>query len=210
MISFLRVCLWTGLLLFLLAVLGACTFINRFTRLAGELFGILIAMLFMQEAIRVSKKAFFIQLYLQLYTSIYISLHFFRALWMNLVSREEQIQNQLSFNLLGCLQMECSVWFCLLDFCILHWRAEKQGLGYLVLVRNLSVHSNGESENQKSGIKVIYFSKHEPHQHRYPCDCRMVTRIYSRLRCSSDGSCVDLYIIHTLEKCSSRDTKTSC
>ncbi|CAL9219853.1 unnamed protein product [Arabidopsis halleri] len=46
------VCLWTGLLLFLLAVLGACTFISRFTRLAGELFGILIAMLFMQEAIR--------------------------------------------------------------------------------------------------------------------------------------------------------------
>ncbi|ESQ49398.1 hypothetical protein EUTSA_v10020147mg [Eutrema salsugineum] len=46
------VCLWTGLLLFLLAVLGACVFINRFTRLAGELFGILIAMLFMQEAIK--------------------------------------------------------------------------------------------------------------------------------------------------------------
>ncbi|KAF3543804.1 hypothetical protein DY000_02003723 [Brassica cretica] len=46
------VCLWTGLLLFLLAILGACSFINRFTRLAGELFGILIAMLFMQEAIR--------------------------------------------------------------------------------------------------------------------------------------------------------------
>ncbi|CAA7015987.1 unnamed protein product [Microthlaspi erraticum] len=46
------VCLWTGMLLFLLAVLGACSFINRFTRLAGELFGILIAMLFMQEAIR--------------------------------------------------------------------------------------------------------------------------------------------------------------
>lgn len=56
---FFRVCLWTGLLLFLLAVLGACTFINRFTRLAGELFGILIAMLFMQEAIRVSKRASF-------------------------------------------------------------------------------------------------------------------------------------------------------
>lgn len=46
------VCVWTAALLFLLAVLGACSIINRFTRLAGELFGLLIAMLFMQEAIR--------------------------------------------------------------------------------------------------------------------------------------------------------------
>ncbi|XP_010546941.1 PREDICTED: probable boron transporter 3 [Tarenaya hassleriana] len=46
------VCLWTGLLLFLLAILGACSIINRFTRLAGELFGLLIALLFMQEAVR--------------------------------------------------------------------------------------------------------------------------------------------------------------
>lgn len=49
-----RVCVWTALLLFLLAILGACSIINRFTRLAGELFGLLIAMLFMQQAIRVS------------------------------------------------------------------------------------------------------------------------------------------------------------
>lgn len=49
-----RVCVWTALLLFLLAVLGACSIINRFTRVAGELFGLLIAMLFMQQAIRVS------------------------------------------------------------------------------------------------------------------------------------------------------------
>lgn len=48
-----RVCVWTAILLFLLAILGACSIINRFTRLAGELFGLLIAMLFMQEAIRV-------------------------------------------------------------------------------------------------------------------------------------------------------------
>lgn len=48
-----RVCVWTALLLFLLAILGACSIINRFTRLAGELFGLLIAMLFMQQAIRV-------------------------------------------------------------------------------------------------------------------------------------------------------------
>ncbi|XP_022883663.1 probable boron transporter 2 [Olea europaea var. sylvestris] len=46
------VCVWTALLLFLLAILGACSIINRFTRLAGELFGLLIAMLFMQQAIR--------------------------------------------------------------------------------------------------------------------------------------------------------------
>ncbi|CAN0915616.1 Boron transporter 1 [Linum grandiflorum] len=46
------VCVWTALLLFLLSVLGACSIINRFTRLAGELFGLLIAMLFMQEAIK--------------------------------------------------------------------------------------------------------------------------------------------------------------
>ncbi|TKY73507.1 boron transporter 2 [Spatholobus suberectus] len=46
------VCVWTALLLFLLAILGACSIINRFTRLAGELFGLLIAMLFMQQAIK--------------------------------------------------------------------------------------------------------------------------------------------------------------
>ncbi|KAL6190786.1 hypothetical protein ACLB2K_037180 [Fragaria x ananassa] len=46
------VCMWTAVLLFLLAILGACSIINRFTRLAGELFGLLIAMLFMQEAIK--------------------------------------------------------------------------------------------------------------------------------------------------------------
>ncbi|XP_077218679.1 putative boron transporter 2 [Tasmannia lanceolata] len=46
------VCVWTAFLLFLFAILGACSIINRFTRLAGELFGLLIAMLFMQEAIK--------------------------------------------------------------------------------------------------------------------------------------------------------------
>ncbi|XWS50951.1 hypothetical protein CRYUN_Cryun12cG0135200 [Craigia yunnanensis] len=46
------VCVWTALLLFLLAILGACSIINRFTRIAGDLFGLLIAMLFMQQAIR--------------------------------------------------------------------------------------------------------------------------------------------------------------
>ncbi|KAB2031137.1 hypothetical protein ES319_D05G283900v1 [Gossypium barbadense] len=37
------VCVWTALLLFLLAVFNACTVINRFTRIAGELFGMLIS-----------------------------------------------------------------------------------------------------------------------------------------------------------------------
>ncbi|XP_039007146.1 probable boron transporter 2 [Hibiscus syriacus] len=46
------VCVWTAIFLFLLAILGACSIINRFTRLAGELFGLLIAMLFMQQAIK--------------------------------------------------------------------------------------------------------------------------------------------------------------
>ncbi|ERN03269.1 hypothetical protein AMTRI_Chr02g262620 [Amborella trichopoda] len=45
------VCVWTAFLLFMLAILGGCSIINRFTRVAGELFGLLIAMLFMQQAI---------------------------------------------------------------------------------------------------------------------------------------------------------------
>ncbi|XP_061982413.1 boron transporter 4-like isoform X2 [Populus nigra] len=46
------VCVWTALLLFLLAIFNACAIINRFTRVAGELFGMLISVLFMQEAIK--------------------------------------------------------------------------------------------------------------------------------------------------------------
>uniref|UniRef100_A0A2N9FS50 Bicarbonate transporter-like transmembrane domain-containing protein n=1 Tax=Fagus sylvatica TaxID=28930 RepID=A0A2N9FS50_FAGSY len=46
------VCVWTALLLFLLAIFNAGTVINRFTRIAGELFGMLIAVLFIQEAIK--------------------------------------------------------------------------------------------------------------------------------------------------------------
>jgi len=46
---------WTAILLLLLAILGACSIINRFTRIAGELFGLLIAMLFMQQAIKVGE-----------------------------------------------------------------------------------------------------------------------------------------------------------
>ncbi|KAH7314449.1 hypothetical protein KP509_21G003300 [Ceratopteris richardii] len=46
------VCVWSSVLLCLLSILGACSLIDRFTRMAGELFGLLISMLFVQEAIR--------------------------------------------------------------------------------------------------------------------------------------------------------------
>ncbi|KAJ0755431.1 putative bicarbonate transporter [Helianthus annuus] len=46
------VCTWTAVLLFLLAIFNACVVINRFTRIAGETFGMLIAALFIQEAIK--------------------------------------------------------------------------------------------------------------------------------------------------------------
>ncbi|KAI3718054.1 hypothetical protein L6452_18900 [Arctium lappa] len=48
------VCVWTALLLVLLSILGTCSIINRFTRVTGELFGLLIAMLFMQQAIKIT------------------------------------------------------------------------------------------------------------------------------------------------------------
>nr|KYP36569.1 Boron transporter-like protein 2 [Cajanus cajan] len=46
------VCVWTAFILILLAIFNACTIITRFTRLAGELFGMLITVLFFQEAIK--------------------------------------------------------------------------------------------------------------------------------------------------------------
>ncbi|CAL5443164.1 unnamed protein product [Camellia sinensis] len=46
------VCVWTAILLLLPVAFNACTIISRFTRIAGELFGTLIAVLFMQEAIK--------------------------------------------------------------------------------------------------------------------------------------------------------------
>ena len=52
---FYRVCVWTSLMLFLLAIFNACDLINRFTRIAGELFGMLISVLFLQEATKVTK-----------------------------------------------------------------------------------------------------------------------------------------------------------
>ncbi|TYH50678.1 hypothetical protein ES332_D10G222600v1 [Gossypium tomentosum] len=46
------VCVWTAMLLIFLAIFNACTIINRFTRVAGELFGMLITVLFLQEAVK--------------------------------------------------------------------------------------------------------------------------------------------------------------
>uniref|UniRef100_A0A7I4BXC6 Bicarbonate transporter-like transmembrane domain-containing protein n=1 Tax=Physcomitrium patens TaxID=3218 RepID=A0A7I4BXC6_PHYPA len=46
------VCVWSAFMLAALAILGACNFINRFTRVAGELFGLLIAVLFVQQAVK--------------------------------------------------------------------------------------------------------------------------------------------------------------
>ncbi|XP_051129658.1 probable boron transporter 7 [Andrographis paniculata] len=46
------VCTWTALFLLLIATFNLCAIIHRFTRLAGELFGMLIAVLFIQEAIK--------------------------------------------------------------------------------------------------------------------------------------------------------------
>ncbi|XP_021848193.2 boron transporter 4-like [Spinacia oleracea] len=46
------VCVWTSLLLMLMAILNACVIIDRFTRIAEELIEMLIAVLFIQEAIK--------------------------------------------------------------------------------------------------------------------------------------------------------------
>ncbi|BAS92524.1 putative boron transporter 5 [Oryza sativa Japonica Group] len=46
------VCIWTAFMLFLMAMFNAAVVINRFTRFAGELFGMLITILFMQEAVK--------------------------------------------------------------------------------------------------------------------------------------------------------------
>ncbi|CAO2185885.1 unnamed protein product [Urochloa humidicola] len=46
------VCIWTAIMLFLLAMFNASNIISRFTRVAGELFGMLITVLFLQQAIK--------------------------------------------------------------------------------------------------------------------------------------------------------------
>lgn len=47
------VAVWAAIEVALLAVFGACRLIDRFTRFSGEIFGMLIAVLFMQQAIKV-------------------------------------------------------------------------------------------------------------------------------------------------------------
>nr|XP_043636923.1 boron transporter 4-like [Erigeron canadensis] len=46
------VCTWTSLLLFLMAIFNVSDVISKFTRIAGETFGMLISVLFIQEAIK--------------------------------------------------------------------------------------------------------------------------------------------------------------
>ncbi|KAE8700165.1 putative boron transporter 5 [Hibiscus syriacus] len=46
------VCMWTALMLILLAIFNACTIISRFTRFTGDLFGMLITVLFIQETVK--------------------------------------------------------------------------------------------------------------------------------------------------------------
>ncbi|KAL5571491.1 hypothetical protein UlMin_021088 [Ulmus minor] len=46
------VCVWTALFLFFLAIFNASAIIKRFTRIAGGLFGMLIAILFIQQAVK--------------------------------------------------------------------------------------------------------------------------------------------------------------
>ncbi|XP_065849666.1 probable boron transporter 6 [Euphorbia lathyris] len=46
------VCVWTSIMLFLLAIFNAGNVIIKFTRVGGELFGMLITVLFLQEAIK--------------------------------------------------------------------------------------------------------------------------------------------------------------
>jgi boron transporter len=52
------VCTWTAVMIFALAAFNACRYIDKFTRFAGELFGALIALLFMQQAIKGLEKEF--------------------------------------------------------------------------------------------------------------------------------------------------------
>lgn len=51
-------CVWAGIMILVLALLGACRYIYLFTRFSGEVFGALIAVLFLQEAIRGVKHEF--------------------------------------------------------------------------------------------------------------------------------------------------------
>lgn len=52
------VCTWAAIMLWLTAISGACRYIYKFTRFSGELFGTLIATLFLQQAIQGLKEGF--------------------------------------------------------------------------------------------------------------------------------------------------------
>ncbi|KAK9917031.1 hypothetical protein WJX75_000146 [Coccomyxa subellipsoidea] len=52
------VCIWTAAMILILSCVNVCHYVSRFTRLSGELFGFLIAVLFMQEAIKGSRLEF--------------------------------------------------------------------------------------------------------------------------------------------------------
>ena len=51
-------CTWTACMLWLTAASGACRYIYKFTRFSGELFGMLIATLFLQQAFEGVKEEF--------------------------------------------------------------------------------------------------------------------------------------------------------
>eukprot|EP00891_Asterochloris_glomerata_P004773 jgi/Astpho2/4773/fgenesh1_pm.00067_%23_74_t len=51
-------CVWAALMIFLVAASGACRHIDRFTAFSGELFGMLIAMLFIQQTVEGLKAEF--------------------------------------------------------------------------------------------------------------------------------------------------------
>lgn len=45
-------CVWAGIMLIIVAVFNGCDYINRFTRFSGELFGCLVAILFVQQFVQ--------------------------------------------------------------------------------------------------------------------------------------------------------------
>ena len=53
-------CVWTALMVAALALANTCRYIRAFTRFAGELFGLLIAVLFMQQAVKGARGEFLV------------------------------------------------------------------------------------------------------------------------------------------------------
>lgn len=132
-----RVCVWTALMLFLLATFNASAIINRFTRVAGELFGMLIAVLFMQEAIKVLAR---ISLILDAWETLIRNVKkdhtqwfeiycIFRVFWVNLAFPNLRTMVLRDISSSGCTQMACLESSLPLVSCIQHWRAEKLDRG---------------------------------------------------------------------------------